>query len=104
MRSLWGALVVAGGIGLGVVPALADRACTAPLSDWQPREALVKKLQAEGWTIYSIRSDDGCYKVKATNARGERVRAKFDPATLDRLPSRHGSGEDGDGDGDRGED
>ncbi|WP_371745059.1 PepSY domain-containing protein [Xanthobacter sp. YC-JY1] len=59
-----------------------------PLADWQPRDALQKKLEAEGWTVVSIRSDDGCYKVRATNAQGARLRAKFDPARLEPIPDR----------------
>ncbi len=65
--------------------AWADRRCVVPLADWQPREALVTKLAGEGWTIVSIRSDDGCYKVVAKNARGETLKSKFDPATLERI-------------------
>lgn len=71
---------------LGAGPAVADRACTVPLADWQPRDALQKKLEGEGWTVLSIRSDDGCYKVRATNTRGERLKAKYDPASLQRIP------------------
>ena len=78
----------------GATPAAAERACSVPLSDWQPREALEKKLAAEGWTVVSIRSDDGCYKVRATNARGERLKAKYDPATLEPVPRREDGDED----------
>lgn len=70
---------------LAATPAAADRDCNVPLADWQPREALQKKLEAEGWTVLSIRSDDGCYKVRATNAQGARLKAKFDPARLEPM-------------------
>ncbi|MFG1344027.1 PepSY domain-containing protein [Xanthobacter autotrophicus DSM 431] len=69
-------------------PAAADSDCNVPLADWQPREVLQKKLEAEGWTVLSIRSDDGCYKVLATNTQGGRLKAKYDPASLERI--RHG--------------
>ncbi|MFG1299784.1 PepSY domain-containing protein [Xanthobacter sp. V3C-3] len=84
MKSPWfaGCLVAA---CLAAAPAAADRDCNVPLADWQPREALQKKLEAEGWTVLSIRSDDGCYKVRATDAQGARLKAKFDPATLERV-------------------
>ena len=68
---------------LAATPAAADRDCNVPLADWQPREVLQKKLEAEGWTVLSSRSDDGCYKVRATNAQGMRLKAKFDPARLE---------------------
>ncbi|ACL58031.1 PepSY domain-containing protein [Methylobacterium nodulans] len=73
-------------------PASADVHCSVPLADWQPREALQRKLEAEGWTVTAIRADDGCYKVRATNARGERLEGKFDPARLE--PVRRKTQED----------
>lgn len=75
-------------------PAAADRDCNVPLADWQPRDVLQKKLEAEGWTVLSIRSDDGCYKVRATNARGDRLKAKYDPASLERIPRTAGDSDD----------
>ncbi len=73
--------------------AWADRRCAVPLADWQPRQALESRLAADGWTVLSIRTDDGCYKVSAKNARGEVMKAKFDPATLERVTGdRHGHG------------
>lgn len=74
---------------LAATPAAADRDCNVPLADWQPREALQKKLEAEGWTVLSIRSDDGCYKVRATNAQGMRLKSKFDPGRLVPIPGQH---------------
>jgi hypothetical protein len=55
------------------------------MAEWKPREALVEKLRAEGWSIRRIKTDDGCYKVRAVDAEGRRVKAKFDPATLERV-------------------
>ncbi|MDI4665498.1 PepSY domain-containing protein [Xanthobacter autotrophicus] len=92
MRRPWFAIrYAAAGLAaacLIATPAVADRDCNVPLADWQPREALQKKLEAEGWTVLSIRSDDGCYKVRATNAQGARLKAKFDPARLERVTGR----------------
>ena len=93
MRSPWfaaclvAACLVASCFAAG--PAAADRDCNVPLADWQPRGALQKKLEAEGWTVLSIRSDDGCYKVRATNAQGGSLKAKYDPATLERARHQH---------------
>ena len=74
----------------------ADRDCEASLADWQPREALVSKLEAEGWRNIAIRIEDGCYLVHAVNAAGERLHGKFDPARLNQVSARrghHGEGE-----------
>ncbi|WP_018262087.1 PepSY domain-containing protein [Methylobacterium sp. WSM2598] len=76
-------------------PAAADGHCRVPLADWQPRAALQRRLEAEGWSGIAIRVDDGCYRVRATNARGQRLDEKFDPARLE--PARrdaHGDDEE----------
>ena len=73
---------------LGV--AHADRDCEASLADWQPREALVSKLESEGWHNIAIRIEDGCYLVHAVNASGERLHGKFDPARLNQVSAGRG--------------
>ena len=75
---------------------LADGYCEAPLADWQPREALQTKLESQGWRGVSIRIEDGCYLVHATNDQNERLHGMFDPATLEPLPGHdHGHGHHG---------
>lgn len=81
--TLAGSLLVA----LGGVAARADHdhpsRCNVPLGDWQPRAAVEAALEARGWTVLSIRSDDGCYKVKVLTEAGEKRRVKLDPKTLE---------------------
>lgn len=95
-RLVAGILFIAACLGTGAVAADRDhdRDCDVPLADWQPRGALQKKLEAEGWSTISIRTDDGCYKVRATNARGQRLKAKFDPASLEPVGGQDGEGDD----------
>jgi hypothetical protein len=59
--------------------------CNVPLSDWKPRAAVEEALQARGWTVQSIRSDDGCYKVKVLTETGEKRRIKLNPQTLEQV-------------------
>lgn len=59
--------------------------CHVPLGEWQTRDALQEKIRALGWTISRIKTDDGCYKVYGTNEKGQRVKAKFNPATLELI-------------------
>lgn len=86
---------VAGTALLGLMclapPVLAGPHCRVPLGEWQPREALQAKLEQQGWMVVSIRVDDGCYKVRATNQRGESLERKFDPRTLNQIrrPAEH---------------
>jgi hypothetical protein len=64
---------------------LADDDCDDPVSGWQPRENLRQQLEADGWTVYRIKVDDGCYEVKAQDNKGHRVEASFAPASLELM-------------------
>lgn len=67
---------------LGADASFAGPRCDVPLSEWQPSEALQSRLEAEGWKVNRIRTDDGCYKVYAMDDKGNRYEGKFDPRTL----------------------
>ena len=67
---------------LSASPALAGDNCAAPMSDWQPREAVAKLAAEQGWELRRIRIDDGCYEVIGRDARGRPIEVKLDPATL----------------------
>lgn len=78
------ATVLAASLGLTMSAALvrADDDCTDPIASWQPREQLKQKLEAQGWTVYRIRVDDGCYKVRGVDEQGKQVEATYSPASL----------------------
>lgn len=82
-------------VSLPVASAVADERCAVPLADWQPRPALQARLEAQGWTVLRIRADDGCYKVLARDAAGQTIKARFDPATLERVGGRRHDHHDG---------
>ncbi|MBO1520461.1 PepSY domain-containing protein [Oceanisphaera pacifica] len=65
--------------------ALADDDCDDPAAQWQPRENLRKQLEAEGWTVFRIKVDDGCYEVKGRDPDGYRVEAEYSPATFELM-------------------
>lgn len=62
--------------------AQADDDCEVPMSDWQPRSAVVRLAAESGWTVRRIRIDDGCYEVIGTDAEGRAIEVKLDPGTL----------------------
>lgn len=62
--------------------ALADNDCTDPIADWKPREVLRHQVELRGWTVQRIKVDDGCYEVRGTDRLGNKVKAKYGPATL----------------------
>ena len=66
-------------------PVLADDDCDDPMTDWQPREQLRQKLESEGWTVYRIKVDDGCYEVKGMAPEGFSAEASFAPATFELM-------------------
>lgn len=59
-----------------------DDDCSVPMSQWQPREAVMQKANENGWTVRKFEVDDGCYEIDGRDADGRRIEAKFDPATL----------------------
>ena len=62
--------------------ALADTDCTDPIAEWKPREVLRQQVEARGWTVQRIKVDDGCYEVRGTDRLGNKIKAKYGPATL----------------------
>lgn len=69
-------------IALIASPALADDDCAVPMTQWQPREAVVALAAEQGWVLRRIRIDDGCYEVIGRDAQGRSIEVKLDPATL----------------------
>ena len=62
--------------------AWADTDCAEPVANWQPREVLRQQLEQRGWAVQRIKVDDGCYEVRGTDRLGNRVKAKYTPASL----------------------
>lgn len=67
---------------LGASSAYAGDDCHDAVADWQPQETLRKMVTAQDWQVSRIKVDDGCYKVKGVDKAGNKVEAKFSPATL----------------------
>lgn len=73
--------IVVTALGLGTA-ARADMDCTVPMADWQPRAAVQKMAEEQGWTLRRIKIDDGCYELHGRDAKGREIEVKVDPATL----------------------
>ncbi len=70
---------------LAVLPggvAVADDDCFVPMADWQPREAVARLADENGWTVRRIKIDDGCYEINGSDAEGRRIEVTVHPATL----------------------
>ena len=70
---------------LAVFPAgaaMADDDCFVPMVNWQPRDAVQRLAEANGWTVRRIKIDDGCYEIDGSDANGNRIKVKVHPATL----------------------
>lgn len=81
-------------------PLLADDDCDDPVANWQPRENLRQKLEGEGWKVYRIKVDDGCYEVKGVAPEGYRAEASFAPASLKLMEMEREEDDDDDDDDD----
>lgn len=60
----------------------ADKCNAGPKDQWQPKEALEKKLTGEGWKVSRVKVEDGCYEVYGHDDKGAKVEAFFDPKTF----------------------
>lgn len=65
-------LTLAGALAAG--PTLADDDCFVAMADWQPREAVERLADEQGWAVRRIKIDDGCYEIKGSDAKGSRSR------------------------------
>lgn len=72
-------------LGLPAGTALAEEGCFVPMSDWQPREAVVKLAETKGWTVRRIKIDDGCYEIDGKDQAGKRIEVTVHPVTLEVL-------------------
>ncbi len=71
---------------LAVFPAgvaLADEDCFVPMANWQPRDAVARLAEGNGWTVRRIKIDDGCYEIDGHDAAGRRIEVTVHPATLE---------------------
>lgn len=63
--------------------ALADDDCFVPMADWQPRDAVARLAEENGWAVRRIKIDDGCYEIDGRDAQGRAIEVTVHPATLE---------------------
>jgi hypothetical protein len=83
-------------LALIATPVLAGDDCAVPMTDWQPREAVMKFAAEQGWDLRRIRIDDGCYEVIGRDAEGRAIEVKLNPATLAVVEMEFEDGDDED--------
>ena len=67
-------------------PALANGKCSfAPKSKWQPKEALQRQLESDGYNVRQIKIEGGCYEVYAVDREGKRANMAYNAETLEKL-------------------
>lgn len=62
--------------------ALADTDCSDPVAEWKPRDLLRQQVEQLGWTVRRIKIDDGCYELRGVDRMGNKIKAKYAPASL----------------------
>lgn len=75
--------------------ALAGDDCVVPMADWQPRDAVVRLAEENGWVVRRIKIDDGCYEIDGRDAEGRAIEVTVHPATLEVIEIEY---EDDEGD------
>ena len=65
--------------------ALADDDCFVPMADWQPRDAVQRLAEENGWSVRRIKIDDGCYEIDGSDANGRLIEVTLHPATLQMI-------------------
>lgn len=58
---------------------------TAPKSKWQPQAKLEQILKSKGFTVRTIKVENGCYEVYAMDSHGKRANMAFNAETLKQL-------------------
>ena len=71
------------GACLVAAPVLAGDDCDVPLSQWQSRDAVMRRAAQQGWQVQRLKIDDGCYEIRGRDAQGREFKAKLDPRTLE---------------------
>lgn len=82
---------------LAVFPAgvaLADDDCLIPMADWQPRDAVLRMAEENGWTVRRVKIDDGCYEIDGRDAEGRPIEVTVHPATLQVIGFEYEDDED----------
>src|SRR5690606_42116252 len=84
---------------LAVFPAgvaLADDDCFVPMADWQPRDAVARLAEENGWTVRRNKIDDGCYVTGGRDAEGGLIEVTVHPAALQVTAIEYEDEDDGD--------
>ncbi|WP_373510158.1 PepSY domain-containing protein [Thiocapsa sp.] len=62
--------------------AMADDDCIVPMADWQPRDAVLRMAEDNGWSVRRIKIDDGCYEIDGRDAEGRGIEVTVSPGNL----------------------
>ncbi|MGB8621536.1 MAG: PepSY domain-containing protein [Paracoccaceae bacterium] len=92
------------GLSTGGLAYAEDDDCYVPMANWQPRDAVKRMAEAQGWTVGRIRTDDGCYEIRGQDKNGRGIQAKIDPGSLSVLRIEYEGGEDEHEDGEHEDD
>ncbi|WP_299365426.1 PepSY domain-containing protein [uncultured Paracoccus sp.] len=78
--------------------AWADDDCFVPMAGWQPRDAVQRLAEENGWTVRRIKIDDGCYEIDGRDTEGRRIEVTVHPATLDVIELEYEDDDEYEGD------
>lgn len=76
--------------------AKAEVECAVPMTQWQPRDAVMQLAITNEWAVRRIKIDDGCYELYGTDAQGREIEVKIQPGTLAILEIEYEDDDDDD--------
>jgi len=57
--------------------------CNVVMSLWQSRSAAILWAESNGWEVYRVKIDDGCYEIYGIEEDGLQFEVKIDPSTFE---------------------
>jgi len=99
-KSLMAVALLSGVVATGAAYA-DDDDCNVPMASWQPRQAVQKMAEAQGWSVRRIKADDGCYEIDGRDAQGREIEVTVDPGTLAIVETEYDDEDDEDDAGNR---
>lgn len=80
-------------VALSSGSAFASDDCFVPMAEWQPRAAVARLAEENGWSVRRIKIDDGCYEIDGQDVEGRRIEVTVHPSTLEVIDLKYKKGD-----------
>lgn len=78
------------GLSAGAAMASGDGDCAyAPRADWRSTDDARAAVEAQGYKVVRVKTDDNCYEAYARDEKGAKVEIYIDPVSLKIVSMEH---------------